>query len=336
MATVIQTDTAQPRRRRLLGEHVPMEGENGLYTQSWFPICMSSDIGAGEVKGFPFLGGRVITFRGADGAAQVTSAYCPHLGADISVGKVVGNHVQCPYHMWEFNRDGICQKTGSGDPAPRRASLFAFPTQEKHGLIWAFNGEEPWFEIPNWPFSDADVLTDTQEFPVPMNIDPWIICAQTPDIQHLLYLHKFDLKGPNPEGNVAWTDHSMFYDMDGLWGGRRMTIRAGIVGTSIFFQTGTLDGRWFGFMTGMGLPAPSQSRMFSVFAAERTEDEDEVRAFLEEARLHEIAIAMEDSAIGQTIHFRVGSLTRADATLARFLDYMRRFPRAHPSAEFID
>lgn len=335
MATLVKPP-ARASVRRTFGPQVPLEGDDGLYTQAWFPICMGSDIAVGEVKGYPFLGGRVIAFRGEDGTAQVTSAYCPHLGADLSVGKVVGNHVQCAYHMWEFDRAGSCRKTGCGDPAPARATLFAFPTVEKHGLIWAFNGEEPDYALPEWPFADADILTDTQEFPVPMNVDPWVICAQTPDVQHVILLHKFDLKSGNPADNVEWTEHSMFYHMDGVWGGRRMDVRAGIIGTSIFFQTGTLDGRWFGFLAAFGLPGPRQSRMFSVFAAEKREDEAEVRAFMEECRQHEIAIAMEDSAIGQTIHFRVGSLTRADATLGRYLDMVRRWPRAHPSAEFID
>jgi len=38
----------------------------------------------------------------------------------------------------------------------------------------------------------------------------------------------------------------------------------------------------------------------------------------------------EDRAVVKTIHFRPGTLTKSDATLARFLDYVRDFPRAHP------
>lgn len=335
MATLIKPATVPGARRRTLGPQVPLEGDNGLYTQAWFPICMSSEVGQGEVKGYPFLGGRVIAFRGDDGVAQVTSAYCTHLGADLSLGQVVGNHVQCPYHLWEFDRAGACRKTGCGDPAPARANLFAFPTLEKHGLIWAFNGEEPHYDLPEWPFPETDLIVETSEFPVPMAVDPWIICAQTPDIQHLLLLHKFEVLPGGIGREVDWTDHSMFYDIDGMWGGRHMQVRGGIIGTSIFFQTGTLDGRWFGFLAAFGLPAPQQSRLFSVFAGERTEDEAEVRAFLTECHEFETAIAMEDSAIALSIHFKVGSLTKQDATLARYLEMVRKWPRSHPSEEFI-
>ncbi len=325
-------------KERLQGEQVPFEGENGLYTQSWFPICMSAEIPAGTVKGYPFLGGRVVAFRGEDGVAQVKSAYCAHLGADLSAGGCVkGNNLVCPYHFWEYAADGNCVRTGAGDPPPPRAGLFSFPTQEAHGLIWAFNGEAPLFNLPEWPRPAQDLITDTQPFPLDMRIDPWIICAQTPDIQHVIQLHKFELIGPNPAGNVEWTEHSMFYNLHARAQGREMNVRAGIIGSSIFFQTGTLDGRWFGFMTAMGMPKAGSTTLFSVFAAERGNgDEAEVRRFLNEARDHEITIASEDMPIAQAIHFRVGSLTKSDATLAKFLRMMRAFPRAHPSADFIN
>jgi len=46
-------------------------------------------------------------------------------------------------------------------------------------------------------------------------------------------------------------------------------------------------------------------------------------------------IVSEDIPIMQTIHFRPGTLTKSDKALGKFLQYVRNFPRAHPSAEFI-
>jgi hypothetical protein len=44
----------------------------------------------------------------------------------------------------------------------------------------------------------------------------------------------------------------------------------------------------------------------------------------------------EDSPIWNAIHFKPGSLTRSDRALARYLVRLRDFPRAHPSADFIN
>ena len=332
-------DTDKPMRRasrrRALGPQVPAEGQDGLFTQSWFPICLADDVLAGTVRGFPFLGGRVVVFRGKSGEAHLLSAFCTHLGADLAEGCVVGDQLQCAFHRWEFDGQGKCRKTGIGDPPPPRASLFAFPSQERHGLIWAFNGESPLFDLPEWPFPDDRLVRQAVMFPVSMPVDPWIVCAQTPDIQHVKLLHKFEFVGPDPEKNIEWQEYSMFYPLHIRTHGRELNVRGGIIGTSIFFQTGTLDGRWFGFMTAMGLPRPSESSVFAVLVAERTEDEAEVRSFLQTALEYEAGIASEDAGIARTMRLRVGSLTKADAPLARFFERVRTFPRDHPSAEFI-
>ena len=136
-----------PRRHQ---RSLPGDGEDGRYYQSWYPLALSSEVGIGEVVGREFLGGRVAVFRTMDGKAAVVSAFCPHLGADLSIGKVVGEHLRCAFHHWEFNGVGRCVKTGIGDPPPKTARLFRFPVAERFGIIWAFNGYEPLFDLPEF------------------------------------------------------------------------------------------------------------------------------------------------------------------------------------------
>jgi phenylpropionate dioxygenase-like ring-hydroxylating dioxygenase large terminal subunit len=133
------TASAPAPRERPLGARPPAEGENGLFSLTWHPICLSSDVAPGQVKGFDFLDGRIVVMRGEDGVAQVLSAYCLHLGADLCVGNVVGNHLRCPFHHWHYDATGKCVKTAAGDPPPPTARLFRFPTVERYGVIFAFN-----------------------------------------------------------------------------------------------------------------------------------------------------------------------------------------------------
>src|ERR1700730_15247486 len=96
----------------------------------WYLLALSSELGTREIRGVNFLGGRVVVYRTEQGEAQVRSAYCRHLGADLSVGKVVGETIQCPFHHWRYERSGRCVDIPGGDNLPTAARLFAFTGAE--------------------------------------------------------------------------------------------------------------------------------------------------------------------------------------------------------------
>ncbi|MBI3797140.1 MAG: Rieske 2Fe-2S domain-containing protein [Deltaproteobacteria bacterium] len=324
-------------RKRLLGRPILAEGEDGLFTQSWFPLCLSSEVATGKVLGADFLGGRVVVFRATNGVAQVLSAYCPHLGADLAVGDVYEDTVRCAFHHWQYDQDGVCVKTGIGDPPPPSACLFKFPTAEKHGIIWAFNGEAPHFEVPDFPYPADELVVKVETFRQLVNVDPWVICCNTPDIQHIKALHGITFDQQDPDEEIEWTDHSMLYDFKGRHAnGEPIEYRVGIFGTSIFYQSSTFNGRWFGFIAPLGLPRPGQCKTYMVIAARKSDsDAASTEAFLKFAMDLEKRVVSEDVPILQTIHFKPGTLTKSDKALGKFLQYLRNFPRAHPSAEFI-
>lgn len=332
-----EQSAAPAPRRRILGRPIPAEGDNGVFTQSWFPICLASEVTSGQVVGADFLDGRVVVFRGASGRAQVLSAYCPHLGADLSVGDVQGDTLRCAFHHWQYNQEGVCVRTGVGDPPPPGACLFTFPTAEKHGLIWAFNGEEPWFDIPDFPYPPEDLELRVETYETLLPVDPWVICCNTPDMQHIKALHGITFDQADPDEDIEWTDHSMLYDFRGRHAdGSPISYRVGIFGSNIFYQSSVINGRWFGFIAPFGLPRPGQTKTFLVLAARKADgDAAATAAFLDFALELEKKVISEDVPIMQTIHFKPGTLTRSDKALAKFLQYLRHFPRAHPSAEFI-
>jgi phenylpropionate dioxygenase-like ring-hydroxylating dioxygenase large terminal subunit len=324
-------------RRRTLGKPIPAEGEGGLFTQSWYPLCMSTELPAGKVLGLPFLDGRVAVFRGESGKVQVLSAYCPHLGADMAAGSVVGDNLRCIFHQWEFADSGECVKTALGDPPPPGACLFKFPTQERYGMIWAFNGETPLFDLPDFPYPDDELVLRVVEHEEVFPIDPWVFCCNTPDIQHIRAVHGFQFDKSDPAENMELTDYTMMYDFDALHpAGFRVAFRVGIFGTTIFYQSSSFEGRWYGYIAPFGMPAPGQCKLWYVLAVRKSEgDEASQQALLDFALTIQRGIVADDAPIMRGLHFRPGTLSRSDRALAKFLEHFRRFPRAHPSAEFI-
>jgi phenylpropionate dioxygenase-like ring-hydroxylating dioxygenase large terminal subunit len=315
------------------------EGHNGLFSQTWLPVCLSRDVPRGTVIGRGFLDGRIAIFRGEDGIARVVSAYCAHVGADLSCGDVTRNELRCAFHHWRYDGQGRCIATGIGDPPPPAARLFRFPVCERWGIVFVFNGTEPTWSLPEFPFPDDELVLLTEPLPE-LPCDPWVVCANTPDIQHIKVLHGVRIEEDDDAIDVKWTDHSMLYRVHGTHQqGQPLALEVGIYGTSLFSQFGEIAGRWLGVMAPMGIPRPGCTQLYFVIAAHKGKGTElEESAALAHTRFGlelERKVVAEDYSILRRIHYRQGALTRSDRILGRFLDYVRRFPRVHPSAAHI-
>jgi nitrite reductase/ring-hydroxylating ferredoxin subunit len=316
---------------------VPREGEHGLYSQCWFAICTSEELAPGVVLGRDFLGGRVIAYRGADGVARVRSAYCPHLGADLSNGSVHGDCVRCPFHHWEYGADGSCVRTGSGDPAPPNARLFVFPTREKYGVVFAFNGIEPLFELADLDEPSEAVATKVTF--MPMRAEPWTFCANVPDFQHFIGVHRTLRDDIGRYDQIVWSEFGLGFEFTAfpeLGRAPPMRFKVGVQGASLILVQGRLpDGRWFGTLAAMTLPRPGETNVFIVVCLRRSEDAVADRQLLEELTIRFRAMAAEDLELLETAHYQPGALTKHDEALARYMQMLRAYPRANPAADFI-
>lgn len=324
-------------RKRFDGKRVPPEGENGLFSQSWFPIALSSEVPEGTIIGRDFLDGRVIVYRGKDGVARIQSAYCPHIGADLATGTVIENRVQCAFHKWEYDENGMCVKTGAGLPPPPNACLYTFPVSERYGIIYVFNGHEPLWQITGFEYPD-DQLVHAAFVSEKYNCDPWIFASNTPDTQHISVVHGIRFKAADPMDMVSWEKWGLRMKIDATHQANEdLAWEAGIYGTSTFFQQGTVDGWWLGISAGFSLPRPGTHYVYISVLVRNVEMEGgkTIQERLDYGKMLLGRTAAEDKPILDSIHHKVGYLTKADTALAKYFEFLRNYPRAHPSSEFI-
>ncbi|NJS13840.1 MAG: Rieske 2Fe-2S domain-containing protein [Sphingopyxis sp.] len=332
---------SQNRPHKRIEIPMPVEGEGGLFTQSWYAVAMASELGAGEVIGKQFLDGRIAIYRTDEGVARVVSAFCPHLGARLDKGAVVGDRIQCPFHRFEYNGEGRCVATGIGAAPPPTARLFNFPTVERFGFIWAFNGEEPLWQLPDFAFPDDELIFKTIDYgDVPA--DPYVLCCNTPDYHHYRTVHQIDWAHPDPDPrkDFRWTDHSFQFDLDGThWDNLPMKFTFGIYSTSLFFQQGWLGDDWYGYMVPFTVTEPGNTKVYFVIATRKGDGSPEALAHSEALNDRFMDIERrfvdQDLPILDGIQFRQGTLTSKDLPLAMYLDLVRKQPRAHPSADHI-
>ncbi|MEM7169723.1 MAG: Rieske 2Fe-2S domain-containing protein [Pseudomonadota bacterium] len=318
---------------------VSPQGEDGLYSQCWYPVCRSRDVQTGEVIARKFLGGQVAIFRGEDGNANVVSSYCVHMGADLSGGCVEGNTLRCAFHGWQYSGDGRCIGTAIGAQPPKSAAIFAFPTRERWGLIFAFNGEEADWELPDLDYPDEELMViegPTKE----IKCDPEMITANAFDWQHFATLHDFHSDENAPGTVIDWEDHWCGFTFVGKhWLNEDTTYRIEIHGTNFYTQQGTLDGYWYTMLNPMGQPAPQEMKFYMQILVPKGDGSDKAEKFARykaEAILDmETRFIAQDIPILNKLHFAPGFLIKEDKQFVEYLSWLKKFPRGNPAMNYL-
>ncbi len=326
--------SAGPAPQGERGRAIPPAGEGG-YDECWYPVARSDEVASGGVLGRPFLDGRVVVYRGESGRPAAASAYCRHLGADLSVGEVVGERLRCRFHHWCYDASGSCVEIPSGDAIPKGTQLYSYPVAEALGLIWVYNGGEPDTRVPHFARPNAELVfrvADAKAHPV----DPWALLTNSVDFQHLRVVHGLQVEVDYDA--VEFEAKGLHYDVrfeDPSLGAFEQYVE--VFGTNVIALSGTLAGAPLMTMFA-GVPQPDAStRGFVVTAttADSAGPGPPPAQLLEMGEQFFLGLIEEDTLIMNTIRFRLDKVVPADRVLGRFIDYVRGFPRAHPSAEFI-
>lgn len=322
---------------------VPLEGDDGVYSQTWWPVCASTEIARGEVKGFGFLDGKVVVWRDDSGAAHVHSAWCPHMGTDLSVGKVVGDRLRCAFHNLEFGTHGRCVGAVWAKKFPERAALFDFPTRERWGFVWAFNGEEPLWELPDLDVPDDQLIIKQQRVPI-NECDPFMFTANAFDFHHFGALHDFwpgDADGErDADPGIRWGQYDVEYSYGGKhWLGDTINYRIRILGTNIYLQDGTHEGQYYANLISAGLPRRGYSDTYLTVLMPRgdgsAEAERRAHHYADQVAFMEIKFIMQDAAVLNGIRFGPGYLLPEDKYFVQFVNWVKRYPKANPALHYI-
>jgi nitrite reductase/ring-hydroxylating ferredoxin subunit len=323
---------------------LPAEGENGLYSQTWYPICLAEELGETDIVGREFLGGRVIAFRDANGAANVTSAFCAHLGVDLQCATLVDGLVRCPYHHFHYDGSGKAVKIGNGEPPPAAAKLYRYPTVEKYGVVFAFNGAEPTFDVPSFSLPDDEIAVHAFKTPMSFAVDPWVIISQTPDLNHAQFLHGPEFAPQFNMPEMTFTEHSghyaidedLIFDASGVF----KELRANIFGTNIVQLETIINDMWTGGTASLVALGPNSCEAYGINAVKIADvpggSPEGCQQVLDGLKAMNMQVMSEDQSVYQNIRFVQGTLLEVDGPLAQYFDYLRAYPRTNPGREFID
>jgi len=218
-SVAVATDRAQ------MTYSLPDRPEPPPIPNGWYSIASSDDLAAGDVVSVIAVGRELVLFRDEHGLAHVVNAHCPHLGAHLGGGTVVGDSIKCPYHGWRFGPDGACVDIPYSDARiPSKACTRTYTVCEQDGFVFFWyhvNDRSPAYEIPT-----VDAVSDAEW----SRAYPWrfeLVAAlqemaeNNVDYAHLKYVHRrkyvpsdtssFTTDGPFSTVIEALPDGTEFY-----------------------------------------------------------------------------------------------------------------------------
>ena len=117
-----------------------VNGDNGrLIKNAWYVCAWDHEIGAAPLRRW-ICREPIVLWRGRDGRPAALADRCPHRGAPLSLGRVIGGDLQCGYHGLRFDADGNCVAVPGETKIPREARTRAYPTLERWGWVFVWTG----------------------------------------------------------------------------------------------------------------------------------------------------------------------------------------------------
>ena len=181
-----------------------------MFINFWYPAVRSTEL-ADEPRQVRMLGQDFVLFRDSSGTARCLANTCVHRGGALAGGKIRGDCIQCPYHGWQFDGDGHCQRIPSlGNDAriPARTRADAYPVMEKYGIVFAFLGDlpederPPLLEIPE--FDHDDWRATWMEYEVNFNFERSVENGLDPAHNEFVHpTHGFSGENDNYQVNIV-------------------------------------------------------------------------------------------------------------------------------------
>jgi phenylpropionate dioxygenase-like ring-hydroxylating dioxygenase large terminal subunit len=172
------------------------------YDMSWYVVGESSNVKTNEPFKATIWSKDYVIWKTSDNKYHALEDICPHKGSALSIGFIHNDHITCPYHGYEFNKNGnltvvpgICFHPSPHYNIPR------FSVVEKHGWIYLNTYEIPNFieeldlvEINENIFIEPEATDNTMStifISQKFNAYPRIVSENSLDIMHIAFVHTF-------------------------------------------------------------------------------------------------------------------------------------------------
>jgi phenylpropionate dioxygenase-like ring-hydroxylating dioxygenase large terminal subunit len=129
------------------------------FANVWTPVALAEELTGDKPLGVTVAGTPLVLFRGPRGEPTAMLDRCPHRGVALSLGRVEGGRIECPFHGWKLDAGGhVCHVPWNPDAKLDTLRGVTVPVREVGGQIWVYTA--PVEAAPTEPEVHEAVLRD--------------------------------------------------------------------------------------------------------------------------------------------------------------------------------
>ncbi|MGB4661047.1 MAG: aromatic ring-hydroxylating dioxygenase subunit alpha [Mobilitalea sp.] len=125
-----------------------------MIKNQWYTVLDSKELKENSMIGVTRFSEKLVFWRDSNHMVRCVFDQCCHRGASLSGGKLVNNHVECPFHGFQYDSTGkvvVIPANGKNKAVPDNYKVNSYLAKEAYGFIWVWFGSRE-EEIPEIPF----------------------------------------------------------------------------------------------------------------------------------------------------------------------------------------
>lgn len=166
--------------------------DHKVFRRFWYPVIPLAHLASGP-KRFELLGQALALFIGGEGQPAALEDRCSHRSARLSMGQVCDGVLACPYHGWQYDRDGHCvsvpQLPDASLASHRARAVRSFRCEPRYGYVWVAL-EEPLYGIPRIPEAEEGSFRLVHAFHEIWRVGALRVMENELDLAHPSFVHR--------------------------------------------------------------------------------------------------------------------------------------------------
>lgn len=191
----------------------------GFLRNAWYVAATPEEVGRQLLQRW-IVGEPIVLYRTSAGNPVALEDRCPHRKAPLSMGKLVGDDIECGYHGLSFDCNGKCVAIPGQTSIPPRLNGRAYPTVEKYHWVWVWVGDpakaDP-AQIPDLHWNTDPAYTPVRGY-THVKAHYQLVVDNLLDLSHETYLHRTSIGNDavahtpaqsRSEGNYVYVERMM-------------------------------------------------------------------------------------------------------------------------------